>query len=156
MTGVQTCALPISTRAAAEAFIAAAGAPHDISFGGFIATFEWEVREEKIEHREKYSMGAGYYLSQTGAYTSGWRIRKHSIAGEYGARRLAEMLAATDAPVADVPAVEPIKCECGEVLGSEACRAYKVAGPKLATVVSASVFELARATRAARQLTARD
>ena len=28
------------------------------------------------EHREKYSMGAGYYLKATGRYSTGWRISK--------------------------------------------------------------------------------
>jgi hypothetical protein len=28
------------------------------------------------EHREKYSMGAGYYLKSTGRYSTGWTVRK--------------------------------------------------------------------------------
>ena len=28
------------------------------------------------EHREKYSMGAGYYLKRTGRYSTGWKIEK--------------------------------------------------------------------------------
>jgi len=36
--------------------------------------FEWRIDCESIEHREKYSMGKGYYLA-TDAY-SGWRIQK--------------------------------------------------------------------------------
>lgn len=28
------------------------------------------------EHREKYSMGAGYYLKASGRYSDGWKVRK--------------------------------------------------------------------------------
>jgi len=28
------------------------------------------------EHREKYSMGAGYYLKASGRYSTGWKIEK--------------------------------------------------------------------------------
>jgi hypothetical protein len=65
-----------STLAAAEAFIAKAGKPGDISFGGTVATFEWKIRKDSIEHREKYSMGAGYYLKGSGRYSSGWTVEK--------------------------------------------------------------------------------
>ena len=67
-----------STRAEADAFIAAKGAPHPISFEGTLATFEWKISVESVEHREKYSMGAGYYLKGSGRYSSGWRVRKTS------------------------------------------------------------------------------
>ncbi len=36
---------------------------------------------KSAEHREKYSMGAGYYLSEGSRY-SGWKIRKISFYGE--------------------------------------------------------------------------
>jgi hypothetical protein len=32
----------------------------------------------EAEHREKYSMGAGYYLKAEGTYDTGWRVRKTS------------------------------------------------------------------------------
>lgn len=67
------------TRAEAEAFIAASPAPEAISFDGFLATFEFEIVEEGIEHREKYSMGAGYYLKGSMRYSSGWIVRKTSL-----------------------------------------------------------------------------
>ncbi len=38
---------------------------------------------EKAEHRNKYSMGGGYFLSVCGEYSTGWRIKKRSIEG-YG------------------------------------------------------------------------
>lgn len=34
------------------------------------------------EHREKYSMGAGYYLKATGRYSTGWRISKRGKWGD--------------------------------------------------------------------------
>lgn len=34
------------------------------------------------EHREKYSMGAGYYLKTTGRYSTGWRISKQVKYGD--------------------------------------------------------------------------
>jgi hypothetical protein len=34
------------------------------------------------EHREKYSMGHGYYLKATGRYSSGWRITKMTKCGD--------------------------------------------------------------------------
>lgn len=64
-----------TTRAEAEAFVEAAGAPHDVHDGDQVATFRWEIVEESIEHREKYSMGAGYYLGAEGRH-SGWQVRK--------------------------------------------------------------------------------
>jgi hypothetical protein len=33
----------------------------------------WDVQCESFEHREKYSMGSGYYLQ---AGRSGWRVSK--------------------------------------------------------------------------------
>jgi hypothetical protein len=64
------------TLAEAEAFVAAAGKPNDISFEGKTATFEWQIDRKSVEHREKYSMGAGYYLKGSGRYSSGWTVEK--------------------------------------------------------------------------------
>ena len=69
------------TLAEAEAFIASKGAPYDISFDGVVATFEWKISKASIEHREKYSMGAGYYLKGSGRYSSGWTVEKTGLAG---------------------------------------------------------------------------
>lgn len=68
-----------TTRADADAFIEKAGKPHDIGFGDKVGTFEWKVTKESIEHREKYSMGAGYYLKGSGRYSSGWTVSKASV-----------------------------------------------------------------------------
>jgi len=40
--------------------------------------------DEKAEHREKYSMGAGYYLKDEGRYSTGWKVSKQTFwhAGE--------------------------------------------------------------------------
>jgi hypothetical protein len=70
-----------STRAEADAFIAAAGQPEPIIFNGStpkekLVRFEWRIDRESIEHREKYSMGHGFYLKASGRYSSGWIIRK--------------------------------------------------------------------------------
>lgn len=66
------------TLAEAEAFVSTAGAPHDISFNGTIGTFQGVIEKESVEHREKYSMGHGYYLSSLGRY-SGWQVSKHVV-----------------------------------------------------------------------------
>lgn len=47
------------------------------------------------EHREKYSMGAGYYLKAAGRYSTGWAVRKWTL-GRWRAQQLAELLASTD------------------------------------------------------------
>lgn len=45
----------------------------------FPPTAELSRAPKSAEHREKYSMGAGYYLKNDGAYSTGWKIRKHGI-----------------------------------------------------------------------------
>jgi hypothetical protein len=68
-----------TTRAEAEAFVASKPKPHDLGMGSDgVATFEWEIRRESIEHREKYSMGAGYYLKGSMGYSTGWTVSKVS------------------------------------------------------------------------------
>jgi predicted RNA methylase len=37
---------------------------------------------KEVEHREKYSMGAGYYLKDGHRYNSGWTVRKHTLNAE--------------------------------------------------------------------------
>lgn len=50
------------------------------------ADAEYRLDSESVEHREKYSMGEGYYL---GAKYSGWRVQKEHIgAGADGLARL--------------------------------------------------------------------
>lgn len=70
---------PFTTRAAAEDFIASAPAPYPIEFEGTLATFAYAIRFESFEHRQKYSMGRGYYLSMGSTYGTGWRVRKTSL-----------------------------------------------------------------------------
>jgi len=65
-----------STHKAAEAWIAKQKPLEQISFDGEPVSFKWTIDEEKIEHREKYSMGAGYYLKDGGRNSTGWSIRK--------------------------------------------------------------------------------
>lgn len=64
------------TLAEAEAFTAAHGTPHDITVDGEVKTFVWGITKTSAEHREKYSMGAGYYLKASGRYSSGWTVEK--------------------------------------------------------------------------------
>jgi len=65
-----------TTETAARAFIAASGEPRAIWCGDQLATFRWDLGRESIEHREKYSMGHGYYLKAGSRYGSGWRVVK--------------------------------------------------------------------------------
>lgn len=39
---------------------------------------------KEAEHREKWSMGAGYYLKASGWYSDGWEVRKEDFAGPEG------------------------------------------------------------------------
>lgn len=63
-----------STLAEAQAYVAQKGDPEPISFDGEIVPFSWNIQEESIEHREKWSMGKGYYLGTS--HYSGWQISK--------------------------------------------------------------------------------
>lgn len=68
-----------STRKEAETFVAKAENLCSIFLNtpiapNQIAEFEWLVGTESVEHREKYSMGHGYYLGTT--RYSGWQVRK--------------------------------------------------------------------------------
>ena len=71
-----------STKAEAEAFVASQPKPDDLGFEGFIATFEWEIGFRSVEHREKYSMGHGYYLKKGWRDSNGWEVNKRSIGNE--------------------------------------------------------------------------
>lgn len=65
-----------ATRGEAEEFIASKGTAYPISFDGVSIPFEWDIVESELEHREKYSMGAGYYLKDGGSNSSGWAVSK--------------------------------------------------------------------------------
>lgn len=69
------------TLAEAEAFVAAVGAPDPIEVDGVLATFDWKISKDSIEHREKYSMGSGYYLKAGSGYSTGWTVSKTSLQG---------------------------------------------------------------------------
>lgn len=47
---------------------------------------------ESAEHREKWSMGAGYYLKATGRYSTGWKVCKARLWMPQGRNDLAEAL----------------------------------------------------------------
>lgn len=73
-----------TTRTAAEAWIAEKGEPEQINFQGpdgqyIPVPFSWDIAETEIEHREKYSMGQGYYLADN--RRSGWRVCKEPLRG---------------------------------------------------------------------------
>ena len=70
------------TRAETEQWIAGQKPLEPVYFEGRPVAFEWTIEEEKIEHREKWSMGAGYYLKDGGRNSTGWSVRKiHGGAG---------------------------------------------------------------------------
>lgn len=73
------------TKAEAEAFVASAPKPEPISFDGFLAEFEWSISCEEVEHREKWSMGHGYYLKSGGRHWSGWEVKKTSVGADTAA-----------------------------------------------------------------------
>lgn len=41
--------------------------------------FRWEYQESNIEHREKYSMGSGYYLKDGHSDSNGWKVSKANL-----------------------------------------------------------------------------
>jgi hypothetical protein len=62
---------PFPTKAAAEAHAAARPLP-PIEVGETLVPMSWRITEERIEHRETYSMGGGNYLGD--ARYSGWTV----------------------------------------------------------------------------------
>ena len=68
-----------STKEKAEAFVASQPAPEPISFDGFVAHFEWRIDKASVEHREKWSMGHGYYLKDGYRHSDGWEVGKFGI-----------------------------------------------------------------------------
>ena len=66
------------TLAEAETFTRERGEPESMQFGDQVVTFRWDISRESIEHREKYSMGHGYYLAEGSGYqgAGGWEIAK--------------------------------------------------------------------------------
>lgn len=72
------------TRAAAEAWIAQAPTLDDLhgthGENVAIAHFAYQITEEPLEHRQKWSMGHGYYLKRGLTHANGWSVRKHAAA----------------------------------------------------------------------------
>ena len=68
---------PFTSRAAAEEFIAGSAPLPVMNVSGQEARAELRIEEESIEHREKYSMGRGYYLKD--GHCSGWRVFKEPL-----------------------------------------------------------------------------
>ena len=68
------------TKAEAEAWIAAKGEPHPISFDGQTVRFGWRINCESYENRENWSMGGGNYLG--GNRYGGWKIRSYEGWGD--------------------------------------------------------------------------
>ena len=52
--------------------------PNTVQDGDVVYEFAWHVTRQSIEHREKYSMGAGYYLAHPW-YRGGWRVNKSGL-----------------------------------------------------------------------------
>lgn len=66
----------VETLAEAQA-LAALPEPEGMYFGDVWVTFARRIRRTSIEHREKYSMGQGYYLKASRyAHADGWTVRK--------------------------------------------------------------------------------
>ena len=84
-----------TTKAEAEAFVASAPQPESISFDGLLAEFSWEITCKSVEHREKYSMGAGYYLKDGHRDDTGWQVSKRTISDRYGNDEICLALANT-------------------------------------------------------------
>jgi hypothetical protein len=77
------------TEEEARAYIAEKGEPQTIHFGDVAVPFVWALHCESVEHREKYSMGHGYYLSRGGAHASGWKVSAVPLAEKGGVWRIA-------------------------------------------------------------------
>lgn len=73
------------TRDEVDAFLKTAPTPEPISVDGTVVPFAWAVSVKSLEHREKYSMGAGYYLKDAGTYSTGWTVSKVGL-GSWGLR----------------------------------------------------------------------
>lgn len=65
-----------STKKEAEDYILSKGRPDSITFDGKLISFDWSIEEEELEHREKWSMGSGYYLKDGYSNSTGWTVSK--------------------------------------------------------------------------------
>lgn len=78
--------VPLFTEREAATFLAGAAEPEAISVDETLVGFRWDIVRESVEHREKYSMGAGYYLRS--GRDGGWTVEKWGL-DEYHTRRIA-------------------------------------------------------------------
>lgn len=71
-----------ATRDEAVAFSEQQGLPFSMTFNQRVIPFEWSIIESNLEHREKWSMGAGYYLKDGHRDSDGWCVSKVTKYGE--------------------------------------------------------------------------
>jgi hypothetical protein len=69
--------IEFQTRAECQAYIDSIGNLGTSEAQGQIFTYEFEIKEDKIEHREKHIGGHGYYLGKS-SY-SGWTVTKETF-----------------------------------------------------------------------------
>jgi|GEM_PF-3455905 len=98
-----------ATREEAQAFIDKQGAPDGMTSDGQQINFYWDIVEDALEHREKYSMGAGYYLKDGHSNSDGWsvqKIKKYSGWHDGLLASLARRCIFTDKPAKPAPTTE--------------------------------------------------
>lgn len=79
----------------AEAYTQATELPKIKDANGNLIPVVWEIESKEIEHREKYSMGSGYYLKDGHSNSTGWAVSKSNLGG-YGATLEALQIAAAE------------------------------------------------------------
>ena len=77
-----------STEAEARAFVEGSPEPEPITFqvsggGSQVVNFAWDISRESVEHREKYSMGHGFYLKAGCRNWDGWEVSKQGLGYGY-------------------------------------------------------------------------
>jgi len=118
------------TRAEVEKWVSEQGeAPTRQADDGRAIKYIWHIAEESIEHREKYSMGSGYYMK-----SGDWKIRKSNI----DARSLPDLqIAAAEGrffcntqpeATTEAPNLEPIEVKAGTVQIIEYGRGLAIIG----------------------------
>ena len=68
-----------TTEAEAQSWIDNAEPLGTMNADGTDVHFKWTIDSEDIEHREKYSMGGGYYLKDSYRHNSGWKVCKYPL-----------------------------------------------------------------------------
>lgn len=75
----------------------------------FAETAHLADADEKAEHRQKYSMGAGYFLKDGFTHDDGWKVSKQRLWNGIESLPLAEW--SLEAPAAETPAAAPASAE---------------------------------------------